>query len=204
MQKTIKINKEQQLLGFAFLFSGAAGLIYQVAWQRILFASFGVDLVSVCIIVSTFMLGLGCGALLGGQAADRWPEYAIAIFSTCEALVGLFGIASPHLIRAVAELLGTASIGISALANFLLVLPPTILMGATLPVLVAHFVRGWKNTGAATGFLYSINTIGAMFGAFATGFWLFNFIELDQVIYLAAVINITVALLIFVYSKSKQ
>ncbi len=55
-----------------FFVSGGSALIYQVAWQRLLFSAFGVDIESITIVVSTFMLGLGCGALLGGQAADRF------------------------------------------------------------------------------------------------------------------------------------
>ena len=54
-----------------FFVSGIAALIYQVCWQRLLFQAFGVDIESVTIIVSTFMLGLGLGALAGGQLSDR-------------------------------------------------------------------------------------------------------------------------------------
>ena len=67
-------------LSVLFLASGAAGLIYQVCWQRLLFAAFGSDLVSVTVIVSAFMAGLGLGALAGGWAADRWPARALALF----------------------------------------------------------------------------------------------------------------------------
>lgn len=59
MQTQQKTTTTLNYLGLAFLSSGAAGLIYQVAWQRILFVSFGVDLISVTIIVSAFMFGLG-------------------------------------------------------------------------------------------------------------------------------------------------
>ena len=52
-----------------FFVSGIAALIYQVCWQRLLFEAFGVDMESVTIIVSTFMLGLGLGALVGGQSS---------------------------------------------------------------------------------------------------------------------------------------
>lgn len=149
-------------LGAAFLCSGAAGLIYQVAWQRLLFANFGVDLISVCIIVSTFMLGLGLGALAGGWLGDRFPAATLKFFVLCEVAIGLFGLVSPFLIRALGSWLSDASFAVSGLANFLLMLIPTFFMGA-------------------------------MLGCSLTAFWLFNRIELDQAIQLAAAINFTVA-----------
>ena len=63
-----------------FVVSGAAALIYQVCWQRMLFEGFGVDIESVTIIVSAFMLGLGLGSLAGGELADRFPHRLIALF----------------------------------------------------------------------------------------------------------------------------
>lgn len=168
-------------------------MIYQVAWQRLLFANFGVDLISVCVIVSTFMLGLGLGALAGGWLGDRFPSGSLKFFVLCEVLIGLFGLASPPLIRVFGVWFNDASFAVSGLANFLLMLIPTFFMGATLPVLVAHLVRVWHNVGAATGYLYALNTLGAMLGCSLTAFWLFNRIELDQAIQLAAAINFTVA-----------
>ena len=186
------------LLGLAFLCSGIAGLIYQIAWQRLLFATFGVDLISVTIIVSTFMLGLGLGALAGGRLGDRYPAAALRIFALCEILIGAFGLISSPLIRTLGLWLTDASFTVSAIANFLLVLIPTTLMGATLPVLIAYLARAWHNVGMATGHLYAINTVGAMLGSVLTVFWLFHILELDQTIHLAALINISVAALVTV------
>src|ERR1700686_2855518 len=84
-----------------FLVSGAAALIYQICWQRLLFETFGVDIESVTIIVSTFMLGLGLGALAGGEAADRYPNQVLALFALIELATAVFGFLSPLLIRSV-------------------------------------------------------------------------------------------------------
>lgn len=191
-------------LGLAFLCSGTAGLLYQVAWQRLLFSTFGVDLISICIIVSTFMLGLGLGALIGGWLGDRFPASTLKIFVLCEVSIGSFGLISPTLIRNLGILMNDASFTTSAIANFLLMLIPTVFMGATLPVLIMHFVHQWGNVGVATGHLYAINTLGAMLGSSLTAFWLFNFMELDQTIKLAAVINFTVAAFVLFSFKSPR
>jgi len=90
----------QLVLFPAFALSGAAALISQVCWQRILFTSFGVDIESTPLIVSTCMLGLGCGALIGGVLADRWRGQRIELFALAKLGIGLFGLASPPLLRA--------------------------------------------------------------------------------------------------------
>lgn len=190
-------DKRLAVLGMAFLCSGAAGLIYQIAWQRLLFANFGVDLVSVTIIVSTFMLGLGLGALAGGWLGDHFPAAALRIFVLCELSIGVFGVFSPSLIRGLGAWLSDVSFVTMAVANFLLMLIPTFFMGATLPILIIHVVRIWRNVGAATGHLYALNTFGAMLGSSLVTYWLFNFMTLDQTILLAVSINFSVALAVW-------
>ena len=181
------------LLSFAFFLSGGAGLIYQVAWQRILFSAFGIDLVSVTVIVSAFMLGLGIGAIAGGQIVDRHPQHALLLFALSEATIGVFGFSSPAVLYWASDAFFDQSYLVIGIVNFLLVLIPTSLMGATLPILIVHLTRTWGNDGQSTGWLYSVNTVGAMDGALVTSFVLFNFIGLNAVIYIAATINILVA-----------
>jgi spermidine synthase len=85
-----------------------------------------------------------------------------------------------------------ASLPVIAAVNFLLVLGPALLMGATFPILVAHTVRQWGNVGMATGHLYGANTLGAALGALSTVFGLFHVMRLDQSISLAAALNFSV------------
>ena len=67
-----------------FFASGFAALLYQIAWQRVLFGWYGVDLDSVSVIVSIFMLGLGAGAVVGGWLADRFASRRILLFASIE------------------------------------------------------------------------------------------------------------------------
>ncbi|MEJ8853284.1 fused MFS/spermidine synthase [Variovorax robiniae] len=184
-----------------FFVSGAAALIYQVCWQRLLFSAFGVDIDSVTIIVSVFMLGLGLGALIGGDLADRLPTLALRFFAGSELLIGVFGLFSPNLIRATGDMFVGAPQWQVVIANFLLLLIPTCLMGATLPVLVAHVTRLWGNVGRSIGMLYQVNTFGAAVGVAIVGFGWFLLFELDTAIRMAAVLNIVVASLTAVWVK---
>ncbi len=176
-----------------FFISGIAALIYQVCWQRLLFEAFGVDMESVTIIVSTFMLGLGLGALLGGELADRLPEQTLTLFAAIELSIGIFGVCSPRLIHAVGAATVGGSLGVIALANFMLLLFPTMLMGATLPILVTHVVRYYRNIGVSIGLLYFANTLGAALGAAVTGMLVLYYFGLSATIYVAALLNVLVS-----------
>ena len=85
-------------IAMAFFLSGFAALVYQVAWQRLLFVVVGVDIESVTIVVSTFMFGLGVGALLGGILADRFPQCILLAFCLFEAAIAAYGLVSADLL----------------------------------------------------------------------------------------------------------
>ncbi|MGA2399361.1 MAG: fused MFS/spermidine synthase [Steroidobacteraceae bacterium] len=176
-----------------FAISGTAALIYQICWQRLLFEGFGVDIDSVTIVVSTFMLGLGLGALAGGELADRHPDRVIPMFAIIEIATAAFGVCSPYLIRAVSAVAVNDSLATIAAVNFGLLLIPTTLMGATLPILVTHVVRRYQNLGVSIGVLYFANTLGAALGAGVTGFVALYYFKLTSTIHIAAALNLMIS-----------
>lgn len=181
------------IVGAIFFLSGAAALVYQISWQRLLFTSFGVDIESVTIVVSTFMLGLGAGAIAGGALADRFHSRLLVLFALCELGIGLFGLVSVPLIRALGEAFATSPRAVVAAVNFAVLLVPTSLMGATLPILVTDAVRRHGGVGVSIGALYFVNTLGAASGSLALGMGLYAVLELPQAIACAALVNFTVA-----------
>jgi len=151
-----------------FFFSGVAALIYQVVWQRALFAIFGLDILSVTVVVTAFMLGLGVGSLTGGALSRRFPQAAVPLFGVFEICTGLYGYKSLNLFGLAASAthgFGHAATGVVA---FALVLVPTTLMGATLPMLAGYFASRSGNVGRSVGTLYFVNTLGAAAGAYVT------------------------------------
>lgn len=191
------------LLNALFFASGVAALTYQVAWQRILFAAFGTDLESVTIVVAAFMLGLGVGALIGGWAADVWPTRRLMLFALSEGGIGFFGMFSPALLKWAGGSFALWPLAGIAAVNFVLVLVPTVLMGATLPILIAHVTRLCGHVGHATGYLYALNTLGAALGSLLAGFFLFQYVTLNQAIWLAAGINLGAAMLAFGWLRER-
>lgn len=188
----------------AFFLSGFAALVYQLAWQRLLFVVVGVDIESVTIIVSTFMLGLGLGAVLGGWLADRWPARILLAFCLFEAAIALYGLGSVDLLQACAAAFAGLSRPAAAGLSFALLMLPTLCMGATLPMLVAHAWQRSGNVGESTGTLYFINTLGAACGAFAMGFLLLYWLDLRQVVWLAAGLNGTASLVVAATLRGKD
>ena len=187
-----------------FFISGFSALIYQVSWQRLLFTGFGVDLTSITVIISIFMLGLGIGAFFGGRIADRFPKKIILLFCCIELLIGIFGFMSYWAIHWLQEIMIHSSMFIMIFGVFLLLLIPTFLMGSTLPLLTAFFNHHISNIGESIGQLYFYNTLGAAMGALSTGFILFNFLTLSQTLMLAASFNILISLSIFMLYGRKE
>lgn len=196
------MNKIQQKmlsnLAAIFFISGLSALIYQVCWQRLLFTGFGVDLTSITVIVSVFMAGLGIGAFFGGRIADKFSKNIIILFCLIEFGIGCFGLLSHHLILNLQDMLIHANLVMTALGSFILLLFPTFLMGTTLPLLTSFFNQQIQNIGDSIGQLYFYNTLGAAFGALATGFILFNHFTLSHTIYIAAMLNLGISFLVFI------
>lgn len=179
------------LLHLIFLLSGFAALLYQLAWQRALYTILGTDIASATIVVTAFLLGLG--SLLGGALAKSLPHMALALFAGFELVLCLFGASSLSLYAWAADWFAAISHAETAAFGFLAVALPTTLMGATLPLLVAHEVAVSGNVGRSVGGLYFANTAGASLGAFAAVGFLFASLGLSGTTHVAAALNALLA-----------
>ena len=149
-----------------FFFSGFPALLYQIIWQRALFTIYGVNIESVTVIVTVFMLGLGLGSLAGGWVSKNPSLPLLLVFGVIELCVGAFGAISIPLFHQVAVHTSGAGAARTALVTFFLLLLPTLLMGSTLPLLVGYFVRNNSNVGESVGALYAVNTVGSAAACF--------------------------------------
>jgi predicted membrane-bound spermidine synthase len=182
-----------------FLISGASALLYQVVWQRSLFSLYGVNVEAVTIVVSAFMLGLGLGSFAGGKAS-KVPGAPLPLwFGLVELGIGLFGLVSLPLFRFVGDLTAGAS-GLATFGlSFALVLVPTLLMGSTLPMLVAYSVRASQNVGKSVGMLYFINTLGSALASIAAGVWVMGALGQSGSVLLAACGNLLIGLTVLIW-----
>ena len=167
------------LLLCCFFLSGCAGLIYQVAWSKSLGLVFGHTVYAVATVLTAFMAGLAMGSAVLGRWSERfsnalalygWVELAVAATGALS-LLGIAGVRALYL--AIYPVVGGSPI-ILLLVRFVasaaVLLPPTFLMGGTLPILVRGITRSSEELGRRVGRLYWVNTLGAVLGTFAAGF----------------------------------
>jgi spermidine synthase len=187
-----------------FLLSGFAALLYQIVWQRALYAIYGINIESVTMVVTAFMLGLGLGSIAGGIVSKDPKRPVLLMFSLVELGIGLFGAVSLGVFHAVGEVtLGMSTFG-TFVITFLLVLVPTLLMGSTLPLLVAHLVRASGNVGKSVGTLYFVNTLGSAFASAASVLFIMGRAGQTGSVRIAALLNLTVSLLAYIAHRRSQ
>jgi len=178
--------------------SGAAALVYQVVWQRWLALTTGATATSSAIVVAAFLAGLGIGAVVGGYLADRVSgRRAFLVFGGLEVGIALAGLGSAAVLyRWLPTVggLGPETAGLTFVVLMLVLLPPTLLMGMTLPVL-ATAVR-LSTPLAQAGFigrLVAVNTLGAAAGAVAAILLLVPAVGFEGAVVAAAVVNLACA-----------
>ena len=188
-----------------FFLSGATGLVYEVLWIRMLGLGFGHTGFAVTTVLTAFMAGLGLGSWIFGRLADRQAR-PLRLYGLLELGIGVFCLLVPLLLplvetlyRALARALGLSFFTFS-LAQFALILvlflPPTTLMGATLPILSRVFATDAGSLGRRVGLLYALNTFGAVVGTALAGYVLLPALGMRATLWLAAAVNLVIGGLI--------
>ncbi len=188
-----------------FFLSGASGLILEMLWTRMLTLVFGSTTLAVSTVLTAFMGGLGLGSYLAGKFADRLKT-PVRAYAIIEASVGLYALLVPVIVsfypalnRGLWSAFGDRYALLSVLrfvASAGLLIIPTTLMGATLPILARHFVQHpWelRRVGLRIGTLYSVNLFGAVAGSFFAGFVFLPQLGLRWTNVTAAAFNLTLA-----------
>jgi spermidine synthase len=193
-----------------FFLSGTAGLIYQVLWLRLLSLVFGVTVYAAATVLASFMSGLAIGSWLAGRAGPRLG-HPVRAFAIIEILIGLSALATPLALDGATAVdlavyeFAPGSLALLTLArflcSFLVLLVPTMLMGATLPLLSASSLVRGSRFGTRVGMLYALNTAGALTGALLTGYVLIGAIGIQRSFLLGASLNLVVGGLAFVLAR---
>ncbi len=199
----------QACLLLLFLLSGASGLIYEVVWLRMLIRAFGVTVYAVSTVLVVYMSGLAIGSLLAGRWMKRMGD-PLLLYGAAEvgiALTAMLSTLAMGYMPAVLPAVGAAGAG-KVLLRLLLagavLLPPTVLMGATLPIL-AGVVGGRSATaGRRVGYLYGANTLGAVVGVLASGFVLLGLVGEWRTALIAASINVLVGCIAFALARMSR
>lgn len=189
-----------------FVASGCSALIYEIVWFQLLELVIGSSTVSLGILLATFMGGLCLGSLLLSRlvSARRNPLLVYAMLelgiglSAIAVLFGLPLIASVYIANAD---YGMASLLLRGALCALVLLPPTMLMGATLPA-IARWVESTPAGVSRLGILYTANIMGGVFGCLLAGFYLLRVHDMAIATYVAVIINISLAAIAFLMLSS--
>ncbi len=182
-------KSHQIIIVVLFFLSGAAGLIYEIIWERLLEIYFGVTLTAITLIVSAYLAGLGLGSLVGGRIAGRVKNVVLA-YGVVEVAIAVFGFISPTLITATGQRTAGSPYPLVFIISFAILLIPTFLMGTTLPLLTQSFVNRVESSGRVIGLLYGINTLGAAFGTLIGGYVLIGWLGFDGATRAAVLLNL--------------
>lgn len=195
---------------FLFILSGFCGLVYQVVWSRMLTLVLGVTVYAVSMVLVTFMSGLSIGSFLFGRIIDK--KYSpLIVYAFLEAGIGIYGLIFPVLFNYMKDFYFVSfpmlkvpwmSVSFRLILCFLLMLPPTILMGGTVPIISKFVVDRKSIIGRWVSILYSANTFGAVIGSFAAGFILIQTFGIKQTLYFSAFLNLFIAFTIFIYRNA--
>ncbi len=198
-----------RLVYILFFVSGACGLIYEIVWSRMMMLIFGRSILAVGIVLAAFMLGLSLGSFLLGKYADRSRD-PLRLYALYEVGAGVtaFGASlllariTPFYVWLHATFGGNPFLFVAVrfLVAFSILLLPTILMGATLPILSRVLVQRLSRVGEELGTLYAINTIGAVGGSLAAGFYLIGHLGLQRTVVVAVCGNLAVGVLAWLFS----
>ncbi|MFO0735778.1 MAG: fused MFS/spermidine synthase [Labilithrix sp.] len=195
------LSPRVRLIVLIFFASGFAGLLYEVVFAKALALVFGSTAVASTTVLATYMGGMALGSYVGGRVKVR---SALRAYAFCELGVGASCALSPVMVSLVrSAYVGIASgsdpgrpwiVAMQVALGALVLLPPTVLMGMTLPILARHFEREDPTLGRSVALLYAANTGGAAAGALSAGYLLLPLLGVFGATLLGVAANLGVAL----------
>ena len=180
-----------------FVGSGMCALIYEVVWFQLLELVIGSSAISLGVLLATFMGGMCIGSLALPRFAAR-ARHPLQLYALLELGIGVIGLLELLFIPSIGRLYspavghGAAALVLRAVVAGLCLLPPTILMGATLPA-IARWVESSPRGISWLGFFYGGNIAGAVLGSVLAGFYLLRVYDQSVATFVAAALNIAVA-----------
>lgn len=208
MQQDIK-RQIREIVLVCFFISGISGLIYEVIWTRLLGLVFGNTTFANSTVLTAYMAGLALGSYLSAKYVDRLKN-ALKCYAYLEIGIGVYCFLIPFIIKALGHIYVPIQRAFElsfyplSLIRFILcfavLLVPTTLMGATLPVFSRFYVEQGENFGYGVGRVYSVNTFGAFVGTVLSGFFMIAYLGVSNSINIAVIGNILAAIVCLIIS----
>ena len=201
----VSVRTSLPLLLLLLAGSGCAALVYEVVWFQLLQLVIGSSAVSMGLLLAAYMSGLCVGSAALPRLVSR-RLHPLKVYAAIELGIGVFGVLVLLTVPFVGRLYvagateGLLGLVLRGLVAAVCLLPPTLLMGASLPAL-ARWLELTPKGVSWVGWLYSANIAGAVFGCLLAGFYLLRVHDLAVATYVAAAINLVVAVASFALSR---
>lgn len=207
-QKGLKLAAPRSLYFLIFAISGFSGLIYESIWTHYLKLFLGHAAYAQSLVLIIFMGGMALGSWLASRFSTR-RNSPLLFYAAIELIIGVLALLFHDVFTSLIETFYVtilpsissplAGITLKWLAAGVLIVPQSILLGMTFPMMSAGILRRFPDTpGGSIAMLYFTNSIGAAIGVLASGFWLINLVGLPGTIVTAGVLNIALALTVWV------
>ncbi len=204
----LKLTAPRSLYFMIFAVSGFSGLIYESIWTHYLKLFLGHAAYAQSLVLIIFMGGMALGSLIASRYSAR-SKSPILLYAGVELIIGLAALLFHDLFTSLIDVFyssvlpAIASPGAGAILKWLaagiLIMPQSILLGMTFPLMSAGIIRRFPQTpGSSIAMLYFTNSIGAAIGVLASGFWLIKLVGLPGTIFTAGLLNIVLAVIVWI------
>jgi spermidine synthase len=198
-----ELPREALLIAGIFVVSGFAGLVYEVVFSKALALSFGSSALATYTVLATYMTGMALGSWLGGSVSEKCMR-PLGIYVACELGIGIYCLMTPFLFTLIRDLYIAVASGSPPESSWLtlvrfglgmaVLLLPTVLMGATVPLLAKFLERKSHSIGVSVSVLYGANTLGAAVGALFAGYALIPMVGVMGTTFIAAALSLCAGL----------
>jgi predicted membrane-bound spermidine synthase len=206
----------KKLIFALFFVSGFCGLVYQVVWLRLAYASFGINSQIMSVVLSTFMAGLAIGSWSMGKLSHRLKSaqssLGLEIYALLEVGIGISAFVVPmgfkygeKILLQTGQIDSLAYFVVSALILVVVLLPWCVLMGATIPLMMENIKRSFSDKFSnerTFSYLYLANTAGATFGVILTAVMLIEVFGFSMTLFIGATLNAFIAFSILYASRT--
>lgn len=211
MGKDFRFLTPRWLYFVTFAVSGFSGLIYESIWSHYLKLFLGHAALAQSLVLIIFMGGMAGGAWVASRYSSRW-KFPLLAYAIVEAIIGVLAMVFHKVFGSVIDAfyfsilpnIGAPIVGsmLKWSAAALLIFPQSVLLGMTFPLMSTGILRRYPSTpGGSLAMLYFTNSIGAAVGVLASGFWLIGSVGLPGTIFTAGLLNIGLALAVYVMVK---
>lgn len=204
----LKLSAPRSLYFMIFAISGFSGLIYESIWSHYLKLFLGHAAYAQSLVLIIFMGGMALGSWLASRYSVK-SKSPLLLYAGVELIVGMAALLFHDLFASLIDVfyasvlpsMGSPTVGsvLKWLAASILIMPQSILLGMTFPLMSAGIIRRFPDTpGSSIAMLYFTNSIGAAIGVLVSGFWLIRLVGLPGTIFSAGLLNIVLALTVWV------